>query len=540
MKVLGPRLLLILILLTGCQIDDKPEVEAASTADSVAIPVTAAASSTPPPAADQATPTLPPAPVELRPTATATPTTAPPRALVLAVPIPWHARISANIAEFNERSDAERNWTLALAEEPGASLRDGSADAAVIQDGSGFVISDEPIALTVPFTTDWEETSTAEGLRILEGGYPLVNVIKWPAITPQNKALRVDGLLPYQPGYPFREIWSLAAADEFTSEGRQLAAWLFEKLAPQPLVHAAAVGDIMLDRSLGYAVSQGDLEYPFAELMISLSSADITLGNLESALGDTGEPAAKHYTFRAPPQAADSLQTAGFDVLNLANNHALDYGKETLLQGISLLERVGIGIVGAGANSQAARRPLIREVKGLRIAFFGYVHVPVEVGGFDTQSWEASEDSAGLAWGRPEDIALDVAAVKEWADVIVVQLHSGIEYGSAPSAPQIEAAHAAIDAGADLVIGHHAHILQGIEFYGSGVIAYGLGNFAFQIVGDPSTAILNIWLDREGVRQLQIMPAIIQYGGQPRAASWQEAAEIRRSVYQLTNLLNPK
>ncbi len=100
------------------------------------------------------------------------------------------------------------------------------------------------------------------------------------------------------------------------------------------------------------------------------------------------------------------------------------------------------------------------------------------------------------------------------------------------------AAHEAIDAGADVVIGHHAHILQGVEYYNGGVIVYGLGNFAFHIDGEPKTAVLNIWLDADGVRQLELIPAIVQEGGAPRPADQEETAVIRERVYWLTDILN--
>ena len=100
------------------------------------------------------------------------------------------------------------------------------------------------------------------------------------------------------------------------------------------------------------------------------------------------------------------------------------------------------------------------------------------------------------------------------------------------------AAHAAVDAGADLVVGHHAHILQGIHRYGDGVIAYGLGNFVFNIEGPPETAILNVWLDRNGVRQLELIPAIVQQYGQPRLADFAESGPILSRVYYLTTILN--
>lgn len=149
-----------------------------------------------------------------------------------------------------------------------------------------------------------------------------------------------------------------------------------------------------------------------------------------------------------------------------------------------------------------------------------------------------TEITPGLAWGYPEVIAADVTAVRDAADLVIVVLHSGFEYIEEPSEPQVAAAQAAIDAGADLVIGHHAHILQGIEYYNDGVIVYGLGNFAFEIDGPPETAVLNVWLDANGVRSLELIPAITQEGGAPRLAESWEAAPILSKVYFLTRILN--
>jgi len=223
-------------------------------------------------------------------------------------------------------------------------------------------------------------------------------------------------------------------------------------------------------------------------------------------------------------------------VVSLANNHAMDYGSESLLQGIDLLNAQDVATIGAGANAEQARTPHTLSVNGLDIAFLGYVHVPVEASGnfFDTATWTATETTPGLAWAVPEEIIADVTAVQSQADLVVVMLHSGYEYVEPPSEEQTAAAHAAIDAGADIVIGHHAHILQAVEFYKDGVIAYGLGNFAFNIDGDANTAILNVWLDEDGIRQFEFIPAIVQYGGQPRFAESEEASEIMAQIYQLS------
>jgi poly-gamma-glutamate synthesis protein (capsule biosynthesis protein) len=255
-------------------------------------------------------------------------------------------------------------------------------------------------------------------------------------------------------------------------------------------------------------------------------------------LGDLGSPVNKGYTFRSPPEAAQTLDQAGFDLLSLANNHALDYGPLALQQAMDLLHQMGVATVGAGANDAAAHEPYSHEFNGLTLAFLAYVHVPVEVRGFDTQTWTATADRPGMAWANPERIQADVATALNWADLVIVLLHSGYENVPEPSPPQVAAARAAIDGGASLVIGHHTHVLQGVEYYNEGVIIYGLGNFAFEDGGPPESAVLNVWLDEDGVRGMEFVPVIIEIDGQPRLAIENETSTILQWIYNLTEALN--
>ncbi len=427
-------------------------------------------------------------------------------------------------------------WTLRLDGAPETLLEAGEVDAALRPDASGTVVWQRPLALTIPFSLDWQEVTMERAQTLLADGHGLMLPLPWDEMPADRRALRVNGRSPANPAYPFQLSWSLHAAPGRTLD--ELAAALQAHLAPAPVVQLTAVGDLMLDRALGWQLRQGNLEYPFARVADLLQAADITIGNLESALGDVGEAAPKRYPFRAPPEAAPALALAGFDVLSLANNHAGDYGMEALLHGMELLRAVGIAPIGAGANAAEARAPFITSVNGLTLAFLAYVHVPVEaLSHFDTASWTATAVSPGLAWADPEQIGADVTTVAPLVDLVIVSLHSGYEYVEAPSPPQMAAAQAAIDAGAHLVLGHHAHILQGIQFYKGGVIVYGLGNFAFEIDGPPETAILNVWLDANGVRELELIPVIIQFGGQPRLADPAEAGLIRQRVYYLSTLL---
>ena len=304
-------------------------------------------------------------------------------------------------------------------------------------------------------------------------------------------------------------------------------------LTPEPLVHLAAVGDIMLGRTLGNIIASGNITYPFAAVSDWLTQPDITVGNVESALGDIGEPYPdKVYTFQAPVAAAEALAVGGFDIVSLANNHGMDYGPEALLQSIELLRAQNIAPIGAGANRTEARMPHIVTINGVTLAFLAYVQVSIEPNGFTVESWDATESTAGLAWARPDEVEAEVAAVAPDVDHVIVVLHSGIEYLPPPSEEQQALVDAALAGGATLIIGHHAHILQGLRYDNQAqtLVAYGLGNFAFDIDGDPSSAVLHVWLTPDGVSRVEMLPAIIQVGGAPRPAQDQEIEDILQRI----------
>ncbi|MFD3165516.1 CapA family protein [Herpetosiphon sp. NSE202] len=272
---------------------------------------------------------------------------------------------------------------------------------------------------------------------------------------------------------------------------------------PEPRLELAIVGDIMLARSIGERILSDGPEPVFAGVYADLVNADLTIGNLETAVADTGEPAPKAYRFLAPPESIASLSHAGFDLVSLANNHSLDWGESALSETIGLLNQANIANVGAGMNAEQAYRPVILEKNGLRLAFLAYVDVPVENGGFVTESWTATADQAGLAWAEPAVIAADVAAIRPSVDHVIILLHSGYEGVNQPNEIQRSNAYAALEAGATLVLGAHPHVLQGYEARPNGqFIAWSLGNFVFDgFDGTPSldSAILHLTLDKSGV-----------------------------------------
>jgi len=332
------------------------------------------------------------------------------------------------------------------------------------------------------------------------------------------------------------ESKSPATASETPTPGASEKASLAPTTTPTPSlrVNLEAVGDMMLARTVGDQVQARGPGIVFAGVQSVFNSADVLVGNLECALTSGGQPQHKIYTLAAPPETARALALAGFDVLSLANNHAMDYGSQGMFETRLNLGQVGIGSVGAGANAAEAHTPVILERNGLRLAFLAYVDVPVEKGGFDAHSWIASGTQPGIAWATPDQIKLDVTAAKAQADVVIVQLHTGYEinaYIPSVSENQREEARAAIDAGAALVIGSHPHVLQTIEQYHGGLIAYSLGNFVFDEYDGiaNATIILRVVLTRAGVESYDWVPVLIE-NGLPRLATNLEVPAIGTMV----------
>jgi poly-gamma-glutamate synthesis protein (capsule biosynthesis protein) len=275
----------------------------------------------------------------------------------------------------------------------------------------------------------------------------------------------------------------------------------------------AAVGDVMLARSIGRRILDGEAGTLLADVAPVLSAADIAVANLETAVSDIGAPQAKGYTFRSPPEAIEALVAVGIDVVALANNHALDYGTAALLDTAARLDAAGIARAGAGENESEARRAALVERNGLSIAFLSYVDTQAE-GSYSQAAWDAGSDRPGVAWASIAEIREDVTAATASADVVVVLLHFGIEYATAPTEGQRAYAEAAIDAGALLVLGSHSHVLQPVEPYAAGLIAYSLGNFVFDGFEGTSndTAILLVTIEAGAIQEWKLVQARIVDG----------------------------
>lgn len=235
------------------------------------------------------------------------------------------------------------------------------------------------------------------------------------------------------------------------------------------------VGDIMLSRGVEYAIEKqgnGDFKFPFLKIADFLKKANILFGNLEGPISDKGKRVGSIYSFRDDPKAIEGLTFSGFNILSIANNHIFDYGRSAMEDTFSRLKDGGIDYVGGGFSEAEAHAPVIKEIKGAKIAFLAYTNLGSEY-------WSAKGENSGINWLDGKNLKEDIALAKKDADLVIVSMHFGDEYQDSPNSEQKLISHSAIDFGADLVIGHHPHVIQPIEEYKGKYIAYSLGNFVF-------------------------------------------------------------
>jgi len=263
-----------------------------------------------------------------------------------------------------------------------------------------------------------------------------------------------------------------------------------------------AVGDIMPSEKASPFVKKYGHGYPYEKTRKLLRTGDIVIGNLETPL-TTSDSAVegKQYVFKSAPETAAALKEAGLTHLTLANNHIMDYGPEGLGSTIKHLESEGLRATGAGKNIKEARRPDLLTVKGKKIALLAYSNTFPE-------TYYANKDKPGTAPGYASFVKADVSMAREISDFVITSFHWGAELMENPKDYQRELARLAIDSGADLVLGHHPHILQGIEFYKEGVIFYSLGNFSFAAYSKNAkeSIIAKITTGEKGIVAVEAIP----------------------------------
>jgi len=300
-------------------------------------------------------------------------------------------------------------------------------------------------------------------------------------------------------------------------------------------VSLIAVGDISFSRGVERMVKkQKDLNYPFLKIRDYLKSADLVFGNLETPITEGPEIPDFEMVFRSNPGTEQTLKQAGFSVLSLANNHTPNFGEQGLKDTFNYLAEVGIKFVGAGNNEQEANQPVYIETKGIKFAFLAYNDTDIV-----PASYEAANSHAGTAFMRTEKMAEAVKEAKQKTDFVIISMHAGIEYTDKPNDSQVNFAHAAIDAGADLVIGHHPHVVQTMEKYKGKYIFYSLGNFVFDQPQSQETKeglAIKVYFAKDGINKISLLPVVMENLVQPRMTNQSEAEKIlQRLKFSLAN-----
>lgn len=277
--------------------------------------------------------------------------------------------------------------------------------------------------------------------------------------------------------------------------------------AAERTITIVAVGDVNFGDGVAPYLSRMGVNWPWEDVSRTLSSADIAFLNLECAISSRGSPVAgKEFTFRGPVDSVKGLEKAGVDVVSLANNHSKDFGKDALLDTMRLLAASQVAWCGAGSNSKEAYCPAVLEIRGSTVAFLAFTSI-VPAG------WPATDEEPGCAitWNR-QKVLETIKRAKKNHDFVIVSYHWGVELATSPSGDQVSLAKLSIDSGADLVLGHHPHVVQGFQLYKNRLIAYSLGNFIFYPPREISskTLLLSVLLNKSGVVQAKITPARIR------------------------------
>lgn len=270
--------------------------------------------------------------------------------------------------------------------------------------------------------------------------------------------------------------------------------------ATEPVL--AFVGDMLFtENTLSRYHQQGISSMFSEELLSAMTDADLFMVNEEFPFSTRGEAAEdKQFTFRVDPSYVRIFQEIGVDVATVANNHALDFGVNAFTDSLDTLDQAGIARVGGGRTLSEAKAPVIRTVGDSTVGILGASRV------IPVSSWTAGSARPGMFTAYDQAPLLnEISDLSSQCDYTVVYLHWGIEKDEYPQEYQRKLAYACIDAGADLVVGSHPHVLQGFETYKGKLIAYSLGNFLFSNSTNP-TVLLQVHIKEDGTLAASLIP----------------------------------
>ncbi|MDD4290543.1 MAG: CapA family protein [Patescibacteria group bacterium] len=320
---------------------------------------------------------------------------------------------------------------------------------------------------------------------------------------------------------------------------------LIEKISVKPKIEETpkqvsmiAVGDIMLSRGVASKIKKyKNFDYPFLNLKEILKSTNFNFANLESPIIAGRAINTGQMIFRADPGIEKNLRESNFQILSLANNHIPNFGDQGIKNTIELLNNENILSCGAGENEIIAYTPTHIEINKIKFTFLCFNDSDVV-----PLNYKAGVTNYGTAFMDIKKLQESIKIVRENSDFVIVSMHSGTEYVNDPNKRQIEFAHSAIDAGADLIMGHHPHVVQTIEKYQDKYIFYSLGNFIFDQMWSQETKeglIVKFIFEKNKNIQFLIIPTIIEDYSQPRFANEKESAKIlKRLKYDTSKDLN--
>ena len=290
-----------------------------------------------------------------------------------------------------------------------------------------------------------------------------------------------------------------------------------------------AVGDLSYSRGVqGIIKQKNDVDYPLKAISELIRGSDIAFANLETPLTEGAEIPINSMLFRSDPDTAYALSRAGFSVVSLANNHSMNFGGKGLSDTVAALSSAGIRFTGAGVNNKEAYMPVYIEKSGIRFALLAYVDPSLV-----PDSYEAAPSFSGVALMKHDLMKDGIKKAKRNADFVIVFMHAGIEYSNSAGVRQKEFARAAIDAGADLVIGQHPHAVQPVEKYHGKYIFYSLGNFVFDQYRSKNTReelMIKVYFSKKKINKILILPLFAEKFAQPRIATGDERNSILKKI----------
>lgn len=299
-------------------------------------------------------------------------------------------------------------------------------------------------------------------------------------------------------------------------------------------------GDTMLGRLVNKKIDHAGYKYVWGNALPLLKKTDINIINLETTLTKSEKRVPKVFNYKAAPDKVKSLQEANIHVVNLANNHMLDFSDEGLIETVRTLDNAKIKHVGAGKNIQDARKPVVIEKNGIKVGIIGYTDYP--------QDWKATEAKPGtniIKIGDIKQIEQDIKNVRPNVDILILTIHWGPNKRQRPTEEFQDFAHQIIDAGVDIIHGHSAHIFQGIEVTRKNkLILYDTGDFVDDYMVGPVTRndwsfFYQVTVDKSGIKKLKLTPLLIN-NMQVNVATGKEKENMIKHLKTLSEELGTK